>query len=64
MLITRRMRCADAESGIVTLSKWPSVAQVERERRSLSTCASDGHLLRVTIPDAASTHLNLLVMSI
>ena len=35
------LNCIDAASGIVTLSKWPSGAP-------------DGHLLRVTIPDAAS----------
>ena len=40
MLIIRRLNCIDAASGIVTLSKWPSGAQVEREllRSSLSTC--------------------------
>ena len=31
MLITRRLNCIDAVSGIVTLSKWPFGAQVERE---------------------------------
>jgi len=31
MLIIRRMNCIDATSGIVTLSQWPSGAQVERE---------------------------------
>jgi len=31
MLIIRRLNCIDAASGIVTLSKWPSGAQVERE---------------------------------
>jgi hypothetical protein len=31
--------CIDSASGIVTLSKWPSGAQVERERSCLSTCA-------------------------
>jgi len=50
-----------AASGIVTLSKWLSGAQVESE---LSTCAPDIHLLRVTIPDAASMKFNLLMMSI
>ena len=64
MLIIRRLNCIDAASGIVTLSKWPSGAQVERELRSLSTCALDGHLLRVTIPDAASIQFNLLMMNI
>jgi len=33
MLIIRRLNCIDAASGIVTLSKWPSGAQVERELR-------------------------------
>ena len=51
MLIIRRLNCIDAASGIVTLSKWPSGAP-------------DGHLLRVTIPDAASIQFNLLMMSI
>ena len=66
MLIIRRLNCIDAASGIVTLSKLPSGAQVERELlcSSLSTCAPDGHLLRVTIPDAASIQFSLLLMSI
>ena len=34
MLIIRRLNCIDAASGIVTLSKWLSGAQVERERSS------------------------------
>ena len=51
MLIIRRLNCIDAASGIVTLSQWPSGAQ-------------DDHLLRVTIPDAASIQFNLLMMSI
>ena len=66
MLIIRRLNCIDAASGIVTISKWPSGAQVERELRnsSLSTCAADGHLLRMKISDAASIKSNLLMMSI
>ena len=51
MLIIRRLNCIDAASGIVTLSQWPSGAP-------------DGHLMRVTIPDAASIQFNLLMMSI
>jgi len=51
----------DAASGIVTLIQWPSGVQVES---SLSTCAPDGHLLRVTIPDAASIQFKLLIVSI
>ena len=31
MLIIRRLKCIDAASGIVTLSKWLSSAWVERE---------------------------------
>ena len=39
MLIIRRLNCIDAASGIVTLSKWPSGAQVERELQlSLNLC--------------------------
>ena len=64
MFIIRRMKCIDAASGIVTLIKWPSGAQIEREGSSLSTCAPDGQLLTVTIPDAASIQFNLLMMSI
>ena len=66
MLIIRRLNSVDAASGIVNLSKWPSGAQVEREllRSSLSTCEPVGHLLRVTISDAASIQFNLLMMSI
>jgi len=42
MLIIGRMNFIDAASGVVTLSKWPSGAQVERELfcSSLSTCAT------------------------
>jgi len=38
MLIIRRLKCTDAPSGIFTLSKWPSSAQVEREKFSLNMC--------------------------
>ena len=51
MLIIRNLNCIDALSGIVTLNKWPSGEP-------------DGHLLRVTIPDAASIQFKLLMMSI
>ena len=78
MPIIRRLNCIDAASGIVTLSKWPSGAKVEREEHLrllasclqsymsyiLSTCAQDGHSLRVTIPDAASIQFIFLMMSI
>ena len=66
MLIIRRLNFIDAASGIVILSKWPYGVQVEREllRSSLSTCTPDDHLLRMTIPDAASIKFSLLMMSI
>ena len=51
MLINRRLNCIDAASGIVILSKWLSGTP-------------DGHLLRVTIPDAALIQFKLLLMSI
>ena len=48
VLIIRRLNCIDAASGIVTLSKWPSGAQVERELCSLSTSVYQvGHCLRL-----------------
>ena len=37
MLIIRRLKCIDAASGIVTLSKWPSGMQVEQEMLDLHT---------------------------
>ena len=62
----QEVNCIDAEIWYRPLSQWPSGAQVERELRSssLSTCAPDDHLLRVTIPDAASIQFSLLMMSI
>jgi hypothetical protein len=66
MFIIRWFDCTDAAPGIVTLSKWPSGARGERELlcSSLSTRAPDSHLLKVTIPDAASIQFDLLMMSI
>jgi len=64
MLIIRRFNCIDAASGIVTLSKWPCGVQPVHRLRENSTCAPKGHLLRVTIPDAASIQFILLMMSI
>jgi len=61
MLIIRRLNSFNAASGIVTLNKWLSGAQVERE---LSTCAPDSHLFRLTIADAALKQFNLLMMSV
>jgi hypothetical protein len=37
MLIIRRLNCIDAASGIVTLSKWLSGAQVEKFPLNLCT---------------------------
>ena len=54
MLIIRRLNFIDIASDIGTLIQWPTDAQ----------CAPDGHLLRVTIPDAVSVQFNLLMMSI
>ena len=64
--IIKRLNCLDPASGLVTLSKSMSDAQVEKEMlcSSLSTCVPDGLLLRVTIPDAASIQFSLLMMSI
>ena len=50
MLIIRRLTCTDAASVIVTLSKWPSGAP-------------DGHLQKVTIPDAVLIQFDLLMIS-
>ena len=47
MLITRRMNCIDAASGIVTLTKWPSRAQVERELQFPLNLCSGGTLVKV-----------------
>jgi len=44
VLIIRRSKLYYTASGIVTLCRWLSGAQVERGR--------DGHLQSVTIPDA------------
>ena len=41
MLIIRELNCIDAASGIVTLSKWLSGAQVERELFSLNLCTGE-----------------------
>ena len=79
MLIVRSVNCIDAESGIVSLSKWPSGAQVERESLSVSGCVrgtglertfsqpvhpTATYVLRVMIPDAASIQFSFLMMSI
>jgi len=60
VLIIRRPNCTNTTSGIVTLCKWPPGMQVERE---ISTSIPDGHLQRVTIPDAVLVQFGLLIMS-
>ena len=50
------VRCTDWERTI-SLAVWERTS-------SLSTCAPDGHWLRVTITDAASIQFSLLMMSI
>jgi hypothetical protein len=62
MLIIRRLNCTDAASGIVTIIKWLSGAQVERDF-SLNLCP-DTQLLRVTIRFAVSIQFYLLMMNI
>ena len=56
MLITRRSNCTNTASGILTFCKWPSGMQVK-------PCIPDGHLERVTIPDAVLVQFDLLMMS-
>jgi len=48
------------QTGIVTLSKWPSGGQFEK---AFSNCAPDDPLPRVTIPDAVLIQFDLLRMS-
>ena len=48
MLIIRRSNCINTASGIVTLCKWPSGEP-------------DGHLQRVTIPDAVLIQFDFLI---
>jgi len=64
MLIIRRLNCIDAASGIVFSVGHCPVHRLRDNSISLLTCAPDGHLLRVMIPDAASIQFNLLMMSI
>ena len=58
MLIIRRSNCTNRASDIVTFFKWPSGMQVERE-----VYIPDGHLQRVTIPDAVLVQFDVLKMS-
>ena len=60
VLIIGKSNCTNTASGIVTLCTLPSGMQVKRE---LSTCTPDGHLQRVTIPDALLLYFELLMMS-
>ena len=58
MLIIKRLNCIDVASGIVTFVSGYPVPRLGENWSSLSTCAPDSHLLRVTIPNAASIQLN------
>jgi len=58
MLIIRMLNCIDAASGIVTLSKWLSGAQVEREYLSLcmgGVWSGGWSLTPTSRPDATHT---------
>jgi len=48
--IVRRSKLYYRASGIITLCRWPSGAQVEKT--PISTYARDGHLQSVMIPEA------------
>ena len=54
MLIIRRSNCINTASGVVTLCKWPSGTPDGHLQRVTIPDAvpPDGHLQRVTIPDA------------
>ena len=59
--------CSSSGGWIVLMQQSVAVQCTGWERMlcsSLSTCAPDGHWLRVMIPDAASIQFNLLMMSI
>ena len=51
MLIIRRSNCINTASGIVLFVS------------SFSTCAPDGHLTEISIPDAVLIQFDLLMMS-
>ena len=54
----QEISCINTASGIVILCKWPSGMQFEKEILcTFSTCIADGHLQRVTIPDAVLIQL-------
>jgi len=57
VLIIRRSKLYYTASGVVTLCRWPSGAQVER-----GVCAPDGHLQSVTTPDVVQYNFDLLMM--
>ena len=60
MLIIRKSNFINTASGMVTLYKWPSGAQVERE---LSQSVHRTATYRVTIPDSVLIKFGLLMMS-
>jgi hypothetical protein len=58
MLIIRRLNCINTASGVVTLA-----VRCTGWERTLTTCAPNGHLQRVTLTDAVLIRFNLLMMS-
>ena len=50
------VNCTYADSGIVAVCKWLSYATA----KSFFAVAHDGHLQRVTIPEAAYVQFNLM----
>jgi len=63
MLIIRWLNSIDAATGIVTLSEWPSGAQVDRELPFPLNLYTGRTLTERTIPDSASIQFSLLMMS-
>ena len=59
MLIIRKSKLYYIAAGIITSCRLLSGVQVEKGLvgMPLSTCAPDGHLQRVTIPDAVQYNL-------
>ena len=70
MYMFRATSCSSSGGQIVLIQHLVSSLSVSdrpvhrlRKNSSLSTCAPDGHLLTVTIPDAVLIQFDLLMMS-
>jgi hypothetical protein len=69
MYMFRAISCSSTGGQIVLKQRLVSSLSVSDRpvhrlrKSSFSTCAPDGHLLRVTIPDAVSIQFDLLRMS-